>query len=140
MGGTDVTTLLPVINQAELMGVERQLPYGVGRRASMAFRHGTVAPASPRSWKGRRTTGTRSWPTMNARPTTACCPVSPAPCRTAWSWTSRVGEPYRTKPNQLARSLMLSTGGTTNVPHRFVARGAVEREDDPADTRSTWLS
>ncbi|MEV5953864.1 MarR family transcriptional regulator [Streptomyces sp. NPDC051987] len=51
----------------------------------------------------------------------------------------RAGEPYRLKPNQLARSLMLSTGGTTNVTHRLVARGAVEREDDPADARSTWL-
>ena len=51
----------------------------------------------------------------------------------------RAGEPYRMKPNQLARSLMLSTGGTTNVTHRLVARGAVEREDDPADARSTWI-
>ncbi len=51
----------------------------------------------------------------------------------------RAGEPYRMKPNQLARSLMLSTGGTTNVTHRLVARGAVEREEDPADARSTWI-
>lgn len=51
----------------------------------------------------------------------------------------RAGEPYRMKPNQLARSLMLSTGGTTNVTHRLVARGAVAREDDPADARSTWI-
>lgn len=51
----------------------------------------------------------------------------------------RAGEPYRMKPKQLARSLMLSTGGTTNVTHRLVARGAVEREDDPADARSTWI-
>ncbi|WP_340385729.1 hypothetical protein U5640_43350 [Streptomyces sp. SS7] len=28
---------------------------------------------------------------------------------------------------------------TTNVTHRLVARGVVEREDDPADARSTWL-
>ncbi|MEH0580523.1 MarR family transcriptional regulator [Streptomyces sp. B21-108] len=51
----------------------------------------------------------------------------------------RAGEPYRLKPNQLARSLMLSTGGTTNVTHRLVARGVVEREADPSDARSTWL-
>ncbi|MEU6379124.1 MarR family transcriptional regulator [Streptomyces sp. NPDC046909] len=51
----------------------------------------------------------------------------------------RAGAPYRMKPNQLARSLMLSTGGTTNVTHRLVARGLVEREDDPDDARSTWL-
>ncbi|MGW0949195.1 MarR family winged helix-turn-helix transcriptional regulator [Streptomyces sp. NPDC002623] len=34
---------------------------------------------------------------------------------------------------------MLSTGGTTNVTHRLVARRLVERESDPADARSTWL-
>jgi DNA-binding MarR family transcriptional regulator len=51
----------------------------------------------------------------------------------------RSGKPYRMKPNQLARSLMLSTGGTTNVTHRLVARGVVEREDDADDGRSTWL-
>jgi DNA-binding MarR family transcriptional regulator len=51
----------------------------------------------------------------------------------------RAGAPYRMKPNQLARSLMLSTGGTTNVTHRLVARHLVEREDDPDDARSTWL-
>lgn len=43
------------------------------------------------------------------------------------------------KPNRLARSLMLSTGGTTNVTHRLVARHLVERENDPDDARSTWL-
>ena len=51
----------------------------------------------------------------------------------------RSGAPYRMKPNHLARSVMLSTGGTTNVTHRLVARGVVEREDDPDDARSTWL-
>ncbi|MET8978861.1 MarR family transcriptional regulator [Streptomyces sp. NPDC004539] len=51
----------------------------------------------------------------------------------------RSGEPYRMKPNRLARVLMLSTGGTTNVTHRLVARGLVEREADPEDARSTWL-
>lgn len=51
----------------------------------------------------------------------------------------RAGAPYRMKPNQLARSLMLSTGGTTNVTHRLVARGVVERERDPDDARSAWL-
>ncbi|WP_416985974.1 MarR family winged helix-turn-helix transcriptional regulator [Streptomyces sp. T028] len=51
----------------------------------------------------------------------------------------RSGAPYRMKPNQLARSRMLSTGGTANVTHRLVARGVVEREDDPDDARSTWL-
>lgn len=51
----------------------------------------------------------------------------------------RVGAPYRMKPNQVSRSLLLSTGGTTNVAHRLVARGLVVRDDDPEDARSTWL-
>ncbi|MEU1520369.1 MarR family transcriptional regulator [Streptomyces sp. NPDC005811] len=51
----------------------------------------------------------------------------------------RSGAPYRMKPNQLARSLMLSTGGTTNVTHRLVGRDLMERESDPEDARSTWL-
>ncbi|WP_063043836.1 MarR family winged helix-turn-helix transcriptional regulator [Nocardia pseudovaccinii] len=51
----------------------------------------------------------------------------------------RAGAPYRLKPNQLARSLMLSTGGTTNVTHRLVSRELVEREGDPDDARSAWL-
>lgn len=51
----------------------------------------------------------------------------------------RAGEPYRMKPKQLARSLMLSSGGTTNVTHRLVAQGLVVREDDAHDGRSTWL-
>ncbi|WP_416967929.1 MarR family winged helix-turn-helix transcriptional regulator [Streptomyces sp. 4F14] len=51
----------------------------------------------------------------------------------------RSGEPYRMKPNRLARLLMLSTGGTTNVTHRLVARGYVVRVADPDDARSAWL-
>jgi DNA-binding MarR family transcriptional regulator len=51
----------------------------------------------------------------------------------------RSGAPYRMKPNRLARSLMLSTGGTTNVTHRLVGRHLLERESDPDDARSTWL-
>lgn len=51
----------------------------------------------------------------------------------------RSGSPYQLKPNQLARSLLLSRGGTTNVTHRLVARGLVVREDDATDARSTWL-
>lgn len=51
----------------------------------------------------------------------------------------RSGAPYRMKPKDLVRSLMLSSGGTTNVTHRLVARGLVERQNDPADARSTFL-
>jgi DNA-binding MarR family transcriptional regulator len=46
------------------------------------------------------------------------------------------GEPYRRKPHELAQSLLLSSGGTTNVLHRLTAAGLVVREADPLDRRS----
>jgi DNA-binding MarR family transcriptional regulator len=46
------------------------------------------------------------------------------------------GPPYRRKPNELAQSLLLSSGGTTNVVHRLNAAGLVVREADPVDRRS----
>jgi len=51
----------------------------------------------------------------------------------------RVGEPYRLKPNELARSLLLSTGGTSNAVNQLEAQGLVRRIADPADARSTWI-
>lgn len=50
-----------------------------------------------------------------------------------------VGRPYRRKPNELASSLLLSSGGTTNVLHRLTAAGLVVREADPSDRRSVWV-
>jgi DNA-binding MarR family transcriptional regulator len=49
------------------------------------------------------------------------------------------GEPYRRKPHELAQSLLLSSGGTTNVLHRLTAAGLTEREADPGDRRSSWV-
>ncbi|WP_037079431.1 MarR family winged helix-turn-helix transcriptional regulator [Pseudonocardia spinosispora] len=46
------------------------------------------------------------------------------------------GHPYRRKPHELASSLLLSSGGTTNVLHRLTAAGLVRREADPDDRRS----
>ncbi|KAA2259475.1 MarR family transcriptional regulator [Solihabitans fulvus] len=51
----------------------------------------------------------------------------------------RAGAPYRMKPNQLARGLLLSSGGTSNVTNHLVANGLVVREADPDDGRSTWV-
>ncbi|HEX6872304.1 MAG TPA: MarR family transcriptional regulator, partial [Micromonosporaceae bacterium] len=51
----------------------------------------------------------------------------------------RAGRPFQLKPNHLARSLLLSTGGTSNVVNHLVAQGMVEREADPQDARSTWI-
>jgi len=51
----------------------------------------------------------------------------------------RSGSPYRQKPSDLSRSLLLSTGGTSNVTNQLVRRGLVVREPDPADGRGTQI-
>jgi DNA-binding MarR family transcriptional regulator len=51
----------------------------------------------------------------------------------------RSGKPYRLKANELSRSLLLSTGGTSNVVNRLVSRGLAEREPDQSDGRSTFV-
>jgi DNA-binding MarR family transcriptional regulator len=51
----------------------------------------------------------------------------------------RAGTPYRQKPSDLSRSLLLSTGGTSNVTNQLVRRGLVVREPDPADGRGTQI-
>lgn len=52
----------------------------------------------------------------------------------------RAGAPYARKPNELTRSLMLSSGGTSNVVNRLAARGLVERTNDPDDGRGTMVA
>jgi len=49
------------------------------------------------------------------------------------------GPPYRRKPSDLAKTLFLSSGGTTNVLHRLTAASLITREGDPADRRSSWV-
>ncbi|WP_279583020.1 MarR family winged helix-turn-helix transcriptional regulator [Fodinicola feengrottensis] len=49
------------------------------------------------------------------------------------------GAPFRGKPNELTKSLSLSSGGTTNVLHRLTAAGLVTRGADPDDRRSSWV-
>jgi DNA-binding MarR family transcriptional regulator len=51
----------------------------------------------------------------------------------------RSGTPYRLKPTQLAKSSMLSSGGTSNILQRLTTAGLVEREPDPDDGRSSWV-
>jgi len=51
----------------------------------------------------------------------------------------RSGPPYRQKPSDLSRSLLLSTGGTSNVTNQLVRRGLVVREPDPDDGRGTQI-
>jgi DNA-binding MarR family transcriptional regulator len=51
----------------------------------------------------------------------------------------RSGTPYRMKPNELSRSSLLSSGGTSNVINHLVAVGLVAREPDPGDGRSTLI-
>ncbi|MGQ0838574.1 MarR family winged helix-turn-helix transcriptional regulator [Actinokineospora sp.] len=52
----------------------------------------------------------------------------------------RAGAPYRLKPNELSQSLLLSSGGTSNIVNRLVARGLVRRESAPDDGRSTLIT
>jgi DNA-binding MarR family transcriptional regulator len=47
------------------------------------------------------------------------------------------GSPYRLRPTGLSTSVSLSSGGTTNVLHRLVARGLVAREAHPEDRRGS---
>lgn len=51
----------------------------------------------------------------------------------------RGGTPYRQKPSDLSRNLLLSSGGTSNVTNQLVRRGLVIREPDPVDGRGTQI-
>ncbi|MDX6264823.1 MAG: hypothetical protein QOH84_6511 [Kribbellaceae bacterium] len=51
----------------------------------------------------------------------------------------RSGAPYRMKPTELMRSLLLSSGGTSNVLNQLANRGLVVREPDPEDGRGTQI-
>lgn len=51
----------------------------------------------------------------------------------------RSGAPYRQKPSDLSRCLLLSSGGTSNVTNQLVRRGLVVREPDPDDGRGTQI-
>lgn len=50
------------------------------------------------------------------------------------------GDPYRLRPSDLSRRLLLSSGGTSNLLRRLTASGLVEREPDPSDARSSWVA
>jgi DNA-binding MarR family transcriptional regulator len=51
----------------------------------------------------------------------------------------RVGPPYRLRPSELSRALLLTSGGTSNVLQRLTTAGHIERAADPADGRSRWV-
>ncbi|WP_394840754.1 MarR family transcriptional regulator [Pendulispora brunnea] len=51
----------------------------------------------------------------------------------------RMGPHHRLKPNELARSLLISSGGTSNVLRRLEQAGLIERGVDPNDQRSSWV-
>ena len=52
----------------------------------------------------------------------------------------RAGQPYRMKPNELTKALLLSSGGISNVVNHLVAAGLVTRDADHDDRRGTWVS
>lgn len=49
----------------------------------------------------------------------------------------RTGTPLR--PSELTKSLLLTSGGTSNVLQRLTAAGYVEREPNAEDARSRWV-
>ncbi|MFI1581669.1 MarR family winged helix-turn-helix transcriptional regulator [Embleya sp. NPDC020630] len=51
----------------------------------------------------------------------------------------RAGAPYRLKPTELSRALLLSSGGTSNVTNHLVAEGLAERLPDQGDGRGTLI-
>ncbi|MBB5932513.1 MarR family winged helix-turn-helix transcriptional regulator [Streptomyces echinatus] len=51
----------------------------------------------------------------------------------------RAGKPYRMKPHEVGRAVLLSSGGTTNTLNRLAARGLVDRSPDPDDGRSMFI-
>ncbi|MBV6701054.1 MarR family winged helix-turn-helix transcriptional regulator [Kitasatospora aureofaciens] len=51
----------------------------------------------------------------------------------------RIGDPYRLTPTDLSQSLLLSSGGTSNVVKRLVEAGYLAREADPKDGRSSFV-
>ena len=49
------------------------------------------------------------------------------------------GAPYRLRPTDLSRRLLVTSGGMSNLLRGLVAAGMVSREADDRDARSTWV-
>jgi len=52
----------------------------------------------------------------------------------------RSGRPYRLKPTELSKALMVTSGGMTKRLTALEARGLIRREPDPSDGRSTAVA
>lgn len=52
----------------------------------------------------------------------------------------RSGPPYRLRPTEFTRSLMLTSSGTTKRLDRLERAGLIAREPDPGDRRGTLIS
>ena len=52
---------------------------------------------------------------------------------------ARTDPPYRMKPSELSKALLLTSGGTSNVLQRLTAAGYVERAANAGDARSRWV-
>lgn len=51
----------------------------------------------------------------------------------------RVGAPYRLTPTELTSSLLITSGGASNVIRRLTEAGYVTRISNAADGRSSWV-
>ncbi|QEC48383.1 MarR family transcriptional regulator [Baekduia soli] len=52
----------------------------------------------------------------------------------------RAGPPYRLRPSEFARTLMLTSSGTTKRLDRLEQAGLIAREPDPGDRRGTLIT
>lgn len=52
----------------------------------------------------------------------------------------RAGDPFTLTPGDLTRSLMMTGGAITNRIDRLVAKGLVDRREDPSNRRSMLIS
>jgi DNA-binding MarR family transcriptional regulator len=50
------------------------------------------------------------------------------------------GKPYRLRPSDLTARILITSAGTTYVLRRLAAAGLIEREPDPEDARSSWVT
>ena len=53
---------------------------------------------------------------------------------------TRSGAPYRLSPNALLENLMITSGTMTNRIDQLERAGLVERQLNPSDRRSVWIS
>ncbi|MFJ8925255.1 PDR/VanB family oxidoreductase [Streptomyces sp. NPDC102364] len=142
-GGIGITPLLPMVHQAELMGIDWQLLYGGRTRASMAFRdhlttsYGERVHLRPQdeyglldldTWLGRPEPGTKVYccgpAPLLAAVESACAAWPQYSLRTERFTAAAPAEPVRRTPFEVE---LRRTGRTVTVPPDLSVLHAVRR-------------